>query len=108
MVFVAVIALLTRVFMSTQSAALVQVAGGILTLVTAMCTARRLGGYGFRFSFQLRNPAFWLAAATAAMLLVLLIVGCLQGLAALLPIFFSALMSALIALLILLENRIFK
>lgn len=108
MVFVAVIALLTRVFMSTQSTALVQVSGGILTLVTAMCTARRLGGYGFRFSFQLRNPAFWLAAATAAMLLVLLIVGCVQGLATLLPIFFSALMSTLIALLILLENRIFK
>ena len=108
MIFVVLIALLTRVFMSTQSTALVQVAGGILTLVTAMCTARRLGGYGFRFSFQLRNPAFWLASSTAAMLLVLLIVGCLQGLAALLPLFFSALMSALISLLILLENKIFR
>ena len=42
------------------------------------------------------------------MLLVLLIVGCLQGIAGLLPIFFSILMSALIALLILLENRIFR
>ncbi len=107
-VFVAVISLLTRAFMSTQSAALIQVGGGILTLVTALCTTRRLGGYGFRFSFQLRNPAFWLAATTALMLLVLLIVGCLQGLAALLPILFSILMSGLTALLILLESRIFR
>lgn len=108
MLFVAVIALLTRVFMSTQSDALVQVAGGILTIVTAMCTARRLGGYGFRFSFQLRNPAFWLVASAAVMLLALLIAGCLQGLAALLPLLFSILMSGLIGLLVLLENRIFR
>lgn len=105
---VSVIALLTRIFMGTQSAALVQVVGGILTIVTAICTTRRLGGYGFRFSFRLRNPAFWLVAAAAVMLLVLLIIGCLQGLAALLPIFFSMLLSMLIALFILLENRIFR
>lgn len=68
----------------------------------------RLGGYGFRFSFRLRNPAFWLGAFTALMLLVLLITGLLQGLAALLPICFSLLMSLLVSLLIILENRIFK
>ena len=108
MIFVAVIALLTRVFTNTQSNALIQVTGGFLTIVTALCTARRLGGYGFRFSFQLRNPAFCLIAAAAVMLFVLLIFGCMQGLSALLPIFFSILMSTLIALLILLESRIFK
>lgn len=108
MVFVIVIALLTRIFMSTQSAALLQATGGIMTITIAFCTARRLGGYGFRFSFRLRNPSFWLAAVSVLMLLVLLSVGLLQGLSALLPIFFSLLMSALILLIILLENRIFK
>ena len=108
MVIVTVVALITRIFMSTQSTVLLQAAGGILTIVTAFCTAHRLGGYGFRFSFQLRNPAFWLAAAAVMMLLVLLIFTFLQGVSALLPICFSILMSGLIFLLILLENRIFK
>lgn len=108
MLLVAAIALLTRIFMSTQGDVLVQVAGGILTVATAFCATMRLGGYGFRFSFRLRNPAFWLGAFTALMLLVLLITGLLQGLAALLPICFSLLMSLLVSLLIILENRIFK
>lgn len=108
MIIVTVIALITRVFMSTQDAALLQAAGGILTIVTAICTARRLGGYGFRFSFRLRNPAFWLASAAALMLLALLITAFLQGPAALLPVFFSLLMSGLVFLLITLENSIFK
>lgn len=108
MIIVAVIALITRFFMSTQSAALLQTAGGILTVVTAFCTARRLGGYGFRFSFRLRNPAFWLAAAAVLMLLAMLIIGLLQGLSALLPTLFALLMSVLIFLLIMLESKIFK
>ena len=108
MAVVTAIALITRLFMSTQGAVLLQSAGGILTIVTAFCTAHRLGGYGFRFSFRLRSPAFWLAAAAALMLLFLLISALLQGVSALLPICFCILMSGLVSLLILLENRIFK
>ena len=105
---IAVIALLTRLFVGTQGADLTQAAGSILTLVTALCTTVRLGGYGFRFSLRLRNPAFWLTAAAAVMLLIALFAGLLHGLAALLPMLFTLLMSGLAALLLLLENRIFK
>ena len=108
MFMISAAALMTRLFMSTQNPSLLPVSGGILTIAAALCTARRLGGCGFRFTLQLRNPSFWTVAGAAAMLLILLVTGSLQGLSALLPLFFTILMSLLISLLILLENKIFR
>lgn len=102
------LALLTRIFMSSQPSALSIMAGGMLAVTAAFCTIRRLGGDGFRFSFRVRNPAFWLAASAAAMLLILLVTGITQGLAALLPLGFALLIGAVIFMLITFESRIFK
>lgn len=103
-----VLALLTRLFMSSQPLALQTMAGGMIAVAAAFCAVRRLGGDGFRFSFQVRNPAFWLSASAAAMLLILLATSIGQGLAILLPLGFAILISAVIFLLIAFESRILK
>lgn len=108
MTAVCLIALLSRILMGTQDAAFIPVVGGMLALATALCTMKRLGGYGFRFSFQLHNPVLWLVAGAALMLLTLIVVGILLGLSFLLPLCFSVIMGLLIWLLIALENRILK
>ena len=102
------LALLARAFMNTQPPELSTMVGGFLAVTAGYCTLRRLCGYGFRFSLQMRNPAFWLTAAAVLMLLILLIIGLLQGLACLLPLGFAAIISTVIALLILLESKLFR
>lgn len=102
------LALLTSAFLHAQPDALRLMAGGILSVTAGWCAMRRLGGAGFNFSWQVRNPVLWLTAAAGLALLVLLVVGLLQGLACLLPLGYAVLLSAVIALLILLEQRIFR
>ncbi len=102
------LAMLSRSFMHAQPAGLSVIVGSILAVTVGWCTARRLGGYGFRFSFQMRNPALWLSAAAILVLTILAVVGLLQGPACLLPLGYAALISAGMALLILFEQRIFR
>lgn len=102
------LALLTSAFLRAQPDGLRIMAGGILSVTAGYCTLRRLGGAGFRFSWQVRNPVLWLTAAAALALLVLVVFGGLQGLACLLPLGYAVLLSAVIALLILLEQKIFQ
>lgn len=102
------LALLTRAFMSAQPPALTVMASGIIAVTAASASVIRLGGEGFRFSFQLRNPAFWLMTASVLLLVLLAVYGLLQGFAALLPLGFAMLISAVIFMMILFESKILK
>ncbi len=102
------LAVLSRAFLHAQPAGLGVVVGGILAVTAGWCAVRRLGGAGFRFSFQMRNPAFWLTTAAVLVLVILVVVGLLQGPACLLPLGYAALISAGMTLLILFEQRIIR
>ena len=102
------LALLTGLFMRTQAEGLRIMAGGFLSVTAAYCTMRRMCGGSFRFSRQLRNPALWLTLAGIIMLSGLLVTGLVQGLACLVPLGYAVLVSAVIAMLILLEQTILR
>ena len=108
MLCLCVLALLTRAFMSAQPPALSTMASGIIAVAAAAASVIRLGGEGFRFSFRLRNPAFWLMAAAALLMTVLAIYGLFEGFAALLPLGFALLISAVIFMLIIFEGKMLK
>ena len=103
-----VLALLSRGFMYAQPDGLSTLVAQMLAVTAGYCAIHRLCGDSFRFSVRLRNPAFWLTLAALLMLLILVVYGFLQGLAGLLPLGYGTLISAVMALLILMEQRIFR
>lgn len=102
------LALLSRAFMYAQAEGLSVPVAQLITVTAGYCAIRRLCGEGFRFSFRLRNPALWLTLAAVLMLLLLVVLLLLRGAAALLPLGYGVLISAVVALLMLTEQRIFR
>ena len=85
--------LLSRGILLTQSAPLARMAGGLITMVTALCCGLRLCGSRFR-------PRGWgLALPISAALYVLLVLAAAlsHGTALLLPLGFAALVGAIVA-----------
>ncbi|MDD6050704.1 MAG: hypothetical protein PUC00_05470 [Clostridiales bacterium] len=101
------LALLTRAFMHTQTAAVSALVAHLMSIAVGYCAMRRLCGEGFHFSFQLRNPALWLTLAVVLILLLLVVLLLLRGMAGLVPLGYGVLISAVMALLLLLEQRLF-
>lgn len=103
-----VLALLTRLFLSAQPDALTFMASGLVSVAAAFAALMRLCGQGFILKGNGSRPALCMLAATIAVGAALLIFGLLQGMAALLPLGFAALISAAILLLMILENKILR
>ena len=86
--------LLSRGILLTQIAPLAKIAGGIITMATALCCAIRLSGSRFR-------PQGWglaLPIAALAYAVIAILLGLSHGTAMLLPLGFSALISAAVGL----------
>ena len=103
-----VLALLTRLFLSAQPDALTFMASGLVSVAAAFAALMRLCGQGFILKGNGSRPALGMLAATIAVGAALLIFGLLQGMAALLPLGFAALISAAILLMMILENKILR
>lgn len=102
------LALLTRLFLSAQPGALTFMASGLVSVAAAFGALMRLCGQGFLLKGNGSRPALGMLAATILAGAALLIYGLLQGMAALLPLGFAALISAAILLLMMLENKILR
>lgn len=100
--------LAARFFLKGQPLPLVTSASGLLCLSAAVCAAVRLCGKGFCLKGEGRMLSLYLLGAAALLALGLIVYGLLQGLAALLPLGFAALVSAVISLLIIFENKILR
>lgn len=103
-----VLALLTRLFLSAQPDALTFMASGLVSVAAAFAALMRLCGQGFILKGNGSRPALGMLAATILAGAALLIFGLLQGMAALLPLGFAALISAAILLMMILENKILR
>lgn len=103
-----VLALVARVFLANQPDALVFMGSGLVGVSAAISAAIRLCGQGFTLKGAGSRPALGMLIAACAAALTLLVLGLLQGTAALLPLGFSALISAAICLLVTLENKIIR
>ena len=86
--------LLSRGILLTQPTALARLAGGIITMVTALCCALRLSGSRFR-------PQGWglaLPVCTVLYVVIAFLLGLAHGTALLLPLGFAALVCGIVAL----------
>ncbi len=102
MLAVCLLALLSRAFLSAQSAELAFMVSGCVSITAAFSAILRLCGKGF--TLYARSPLA-ITIASAVMLLGTLVYGLLQGTAALLPLVLALLISAAIALLIAFSGR---
>lgn len=103
-----VIALLTRLFLLSQSGTLVFAASGMICVAAACGASLRLCGKGFILKGTARRLPLGMLGACAVMLLVMIVIGALEGKAALLPLSFALLVGAAVFLLIALENKILR
>ncbi len=107
-IILSAIALLTRLFLLSQPTPLVFMASGMISTAAACSTLMRLCGKGF----TLRGPGsrfpLGMLGLCGAMLLLLVLIGALQGIAVLLPLAFALLVGSAVFLLIALENKIFR
>lgn len=100
-------AIIARLFLMTQPAALSLMGGGILAACVAAGCAVRLCGAGFRLKGPGGHTSLVLGAAVLYTLLAV-IAALGEGAALLLPLGFALLMAAVISLLLLLEHMIFR
>ena len=104
----AVSAVLARVFLLTQTPALALMGGGILTVCLAAACAVRLSGSAFHLKGPGLKASLPLPTGAGLYAAIALLCALPSGTALLLPLGFTALITAVMALLLLFEHRIFR
>lgn len=108
MLGVCALAIGARIFLNGQPVPVIFAASGLISVATAICAALRLCGKGFILRGPGRQPSLILLGAAALLTIGLIVYALLQGLSALLPLGFTALICAVIVLLMIFEPKIIK
>ena len=103
-----VLALFARLFLHAQPEALSLMASGMISVAVTFGASMRLCGRGFMLKGAGSQASIGLLAAAVLLTVAMLVYGCFQGAAVLLPLGFAVLISAAIVLLMVFENKILK